>query len=199
MDGGKSRVLVRASRPVLLRDIIGRNSSETRARKALFIFVRVLHFLLIEKGDFSYLESFCDVLRLLFFRTFFSLPRERSAGLLTLLHKGIYMVFAQKMEATELKRLRLDAPLVGIIRFGGDGISFLHELSWRETVLRSVLYVVLAFACVAIFIPRKTEKAEVMPPSRKDMVLNKAVASAEFVELPYRILLEHIRSDHGHK
>ncbi|CAI9277560.1 unnamed protein product [Lactuca saligna] len=30
-------------------------------------------------GDFSYLESFCGVLRLLFFRTFFSLPRDRSA------------------------------------------------------------------------------------------------------------------------
>nr|GFA02878.1 hypothetical protein [Tanacetum cinerariifolium] len=35
-----------------------------------------------------------------------------------------------------------------------------------------------AVASVAIFTPRKTEKAEVMPPSWKDMVLNKAVASA---------------------
>ncbi|GKB63406.1 cytochrome c biogenesis FC [Tanacetum coccineum] len=79
-DGAKSGVLVRASRPILLPDIIGRSSSETRARKALFRFVPVLHFLLIEKkGDFSYLESFCGVLRLLFFRTFFSLPRDRSA------------------------------------------------------------------------------------------------------------------------
>nr|YP_010593518.1 cytochrome c biogenesis FC [Cichorium intybus]WAI96627.1 cytochrome c biogenesis FC [Cichorium intybus] len=79
-DGAKSGVLVRASRPILLPDIIGGSSSETRARKALFRFVPVLHFLLIEKkGDFSYLESFCGVLRLLFFRTFFSLPRDRSA------------------------------------------------------------------------------------------------------------------------
>jgi len=79
-DGAKSGVLVGASRPILLPDIIGRSSSETRARKALFRFVPVLHFLLIEKkGDFSYLESFCGVLRLLFFRTFFSLPRDRSA------------------------------------------------------------------------------------------------------------------------
>jgi len=80
MDGAKSGVLVRASRPILLPDIIGRSSSETRARNALFRFVPVLHFLLLEsKGDFSYLESFCGVLRLLFFRTFFSLPRDRSA------------------------------------------------------------------------------------------------------------------------
>nr|QKE23548.1 cytochrome c biogenesis Fc [Teucrium ornatum] len=79
-DRAKSRVLVRASRPILLPDIIGRSSSETRARNALFRFVPVLHFLLIEsKGDTSYLESFCGVLGLLFFRTFFFLPRHRSA------------------------------------------------------------------------------------------------------------------------
>nr|QNJ88677.1 cytochrome c biogenesis FC [Daucus littoralis] len=79
-DGAKSGVLVRASRPILLPDIIGRSSSETRARNALFRFVPAFHFLLLEsKGDFSYLESFCGVLRLLFFRTFFSLPRDRSA------------------------------------------------------------------------------------------------------------------------
>ncbi|PHT31209.1 Cytochrome c biogenesis CcmF C-terminal-like mitochondrial protein [Capsicum baccatum] len=79
-DGAKSGVLVRASRPILLPNIIGRSSSETRARNALFHFVPVLHFLLLEsKGDFSYLESFCGVLRLLFFRTFFFLPRDRSA------------------------------------------------------------------------------------------------------------------------
>ncbi|KAL0285910.1 UNVERIFIED_CONTAM: Cytochrome c biogenesis CcmF C-terminal-like mitochondrial protein, partial [Sesamum calycinum] len=63
-----------------LLNIIGRSSSETRARNALFRFVPVLHFLLLEsKGDLSYLESFCGVLRLLFFRTFFFLPRDRSA------------------------------------------------------------------------------------------------------------------------
>nr|QKE24017.1 cytochrome c biogenesis Fc [Schnabelia oligophylla] len=79
-DRAKSRVLVRASHPILLPDIIGRSSSETRARNALFRFVPVLHFLLIEsKGDNSYLESFCGVLGLLFFRTFFFLPRDRSA------------------------------------------------------------------------------------------------------------------------
>ncbi|KAK9081415.1 hypothetical protein Sjap_026607 [Stephania japonica] len=60
MDGAKSGVLVRASRPILLPDIIGRSSSETRARNASFRFVPVLHFLLLEsKGDLSYLESFC--------------------------------------------------------------------------------------------------------------------------------------------
>lgn len=78
MDGAKSGVLVRASRPILLPDIIGRSSS---ARNALFRFVPVLHFLLLSSmGDLSsYLESFCGVLRLLFFRTLFSLPRDRSA------------------------------------------------------------------------------------------------------------------------
>nr|WFQ81703.1 cytochrome c maturation protein CcmFc [Coptis chinensis]WFQ81719.1 cytochrome c maturation protein CcmFc [Coptis omeiensis] len=80
MDRAKSGVLVRASRPILLPDIIGRSSSETRARNVLFRFVPVLHFLLLEsKGDLSYLEAFCGVLRLLFFRTLFSLPRDRSA------------------------------------------------------------------------------------------------------------------------
>nr|YP_010203738.1 cytochrome c biogenesis FC [Salix brachista]UAM95801.1 cytochrome c biogenesis FC [Salix brachista] len=80
MDGAKSGVLVRASRPILLPDKIRRSSPETRARNALFRFVPVLHFLLLEsKGDFSYLESFCGVLCLLLFRTFFSLPRDRSA------------------------------------------------------------------------------------------------------------------------
>lgn len=76
MDGVKSGVLVRASRPILLP---GRSSSETRARKASFRFVPLLHFLLLEsKGDFSYLSSFCGVLRLLFFRTLFvSTPREQ--------------------------------------------------------------------------------------------------------------------------
>lgn len=81
IDRAKSGVLVRASHPtILLSDIIGISSSKTRARKASFRFVPVLHFLLLEsKGDISYLESFCGVLRLLFFRTLLSLPRDRSA------------------------------------------------------------------------------------------------------------------------
>src|SRR5436189_5079204 len=80
MDRAKSGVLVRASRPILLPNIIGRSSS---ARNALFRFVPVLHFLLLEshciKGDLSYLESFCGLLCLQFFRTLFSLPRDRSS------------------------------------------------------------------------------------------------------------------------
>nr|UDH53968.1 cytochrome c biogenesis FC [Hemerocallis citrina] len=77
MDRAKSGVLVRASRPILLPYIIGRSSS---ARNALFRFLPVLHFLLLESmGDFSYLESFCGLLCLQFFRTLFSLPRDRSA------------------------------------------------------------------------------------------------------------------------
>jgi hypothetical protein len=79
-DRAKSAVLVRASRPILLPDIIGRSSSETRTRNASFRFVPVLHFLFFpSKGDFLYLESLCGVLHLLFFRTFFFLPRDRSA------------------------------------------------------------------------------------------------------------------------
>nr|YP_009402318.1 cytochrome c biogenesis FC [Zostera marina]ARX63717.1 cytochrome c biogenesis FC [Zostera marina] len=80
MDGAKSGVLVRASRPVLLPDRRGRRSS---SRNALFRFVPLLHFLLLKWGgmgeDLSYFESFCGVLCLLFFRTLFSLPRDRSA------------------------------------------------------------------------------------------------------------------------
>ncbi|KAL4034886.1 hypothetical protein IC575_003556 [Cucumis melo] len=61
MDGAKSGVLVRASRPILLPDIIERSSSETRARKASFHFVPLIHFLLLSsKGDFSYFSSLCD-------------------------------------------------------------------------------------------------------------------------------------------
>nr|YP_010362975.1 cytochrome c biogenesis FC [Fragaria tibetica]UNS17123.1 cytochrome c biogenesis FC [Fragaria tibetica] len=81
MDGAKSGVLVRASRPILLPDIIERSSAEIRARNALFRFVPVLHFLLLAyKGDLSYFESLCGVLCLLFFRTLFSLPRDRSSA-----------------------------------------------------------------------------------------------------------------------
>lgn len=81
MDGAKSGVLVRASRPILLPDIIERSSAEIRARNALFRFVPVLHFLLLAyKGDLSYLESLCGVLCLLFFRTLFSLPRDGSSA-----------------------------------------------------------------------------------------------------------------------
>jgi hypothetical protein len=77
MDRAKSGVLVRASRPILLPDIMGRSSS---ARNALFRFVPLLNFLLFESmGDLSYLESFCGLLCLQFFRTLFSLPRDRSA------------------------------------------------------------------------------------------------------------------------
>ncbi|KAF5782315.1 hypothetical protein HanRHA438_Chr11g0507111 [Helianthus annuus] len=38
-DGAKSGVFIIASQPILLPDILGRSSSETRARKALFRFV----------------------------------------------------------------------------------------------------------------------------------------------------------------
>ncbi|KAI5664314.1 hypothetical protein M9H77_23637 [Catharanthus roseus] len=73
-DGAKNGVLVRVNRPILLLNIIGRSSSETKAKNALFSFVPVL---LESKVDFSYFESFCSVLYLLFFRTFFFLACDR--------------------------------------------------------------------------------------------------------------------------
>nr|QXE43891.1 cytochrome c biogenesis FC [Cycas revoluta] len=72
MDEAKSIVLVGASRPILLPDIIGRSSPGTGARNASFCFVLVLHLILLGfVGDLSYSESFRGVLRLLLFRTLF--------------------------------------------------------------------------------------------------------------------------------
>nr|QYK19042.1 CcmFc [Stelis montserratii] len=89
MDRAKSGVLVRASRPILFTDIIGRSSS---ARNALFCFVPVLNFLILESmGDLSYLESFCGLSCLQFFRTIFSLrsaKRERRRKRQTLRPNG---------------------------------------------------------------------------------------------------------------
>jgi hypothetical protein len=79
MDRAKSGVLVKASRPILLPEKIG------RSRNALFFFVPAIAIfnpggLLLESmGDFSYLEYLCGLLCLQFFRTLFSLPRNRSA------------------------------------------------------------------------------------------------------------------------
>ncbi|KAI5650259.1 hypothetical protein M9H77_36264 [Catharanthus roseus] len=57
-----------------------KNLSKTKARNALFHFVTILYFLLPEsKVDLSYFESFCGVLCLVFFRTFFFLAFDRSA------------------------------------------------------------------------------------------------------------------------
>jgi len=70
MDEAKGIVLVGASRLILLPNIIGRSSPETRAKDALFCFVFVLHFILLGfMGDLSYSESFCGVLCLLLFCT----------------------------------------------------------------------------------------------------------------------------------
>ncbi|CAN6454055.1 unnamed protein product [Victoria cruziana] len=81
MDREKSGVLVRTSHPILLPDNnMGRSSSKIRARNVVFCFVHVLHFLFLKSmGDFSYLESFRGVLRLLFSCTLFFLPCDRSA------------------------------------------------------------------------------------------------------------------------
>ncbi|KAH0682640.1 hypothetical protein KY290_021226 [Solanum tuberosum] len=79
-DGAKSGVLVRASRPILLPDIIGRTHPKLELETLYFVsFPFFISFFSNPRGDFSYLESFCGVLRLLFFRTFFFLPRDRSA------------------------------------------------------------------------------------------------------------------------
>lgn len=76
MDRAKSGVLVKASRPIRFApEKIG------RSRNALFFFVPLLPggLLLESMGDFSYLESLCGLLCLQFFRTLFSLPRNRLA------------------------------------------------------------------------------------------------------------------------
>ena len=70
MDEAKGIVLVGASRPILLPNLIGISSPETRAKDASFCSVFVLHFLLLGfMGDLSYPESFRGVLCLLLFRT----------------------------------------------------------------------------------------------------------------------------------
>ena len=82
-DGDKSRVLIRANRPTLVAATMGRiadRMASSLGRNALFlVFVPLIHFFLLHsKADYSYLESFCGVLCVLFFRTFFLLPRDRS-------------------------------------------------------------------------------------------------------------------------
>lgn len=70
MDEAKGIVLVGASRPILLPNLIGISSPETRAKDASFCSVFVLHFILLGfMGDLSYPESFRGVLCLLLFRT----------------------------------------------------------------------------------------------------------------------------------
>jgi hypothetical protein len=70
MDEAKGIVLVGASRPILLPNLIGISSPETRAKDASFCSVFVLHFLLLGfMGDLSYPESFRGVLCLLLFCT----------------------------------------------------------------------------------------------------------------------------------
>nr|BCT42959.1 cytochrome c biogenesis FC [Musa ornata] len=77
MDRAQSYVLVRASCPILLPDIIGRSSS---ARNVVFRIVPVLHLLLIESiGDLSYFSSFCGLLSCQFFLSLFSIPRDKSS------------------------------------------------------------------------------------------------------------------------
>lgn len=81
MDGAKSGVLVRASRPILLPDIIGRSSSETRARNALFRFVPVLHFLLLESKGTSHilnLSAVCSVYYSFVLSSFYHAIGQRS-------------------------------------------------------------------------------------------------------------------------
>nr|QOD41091.1 cytochrome c biogenesis FC [Larix sibirica] len=70
MDEAKGIVLVGASRPMKLPNIIYKSSPETRAKDASFCSVLVFPFILLGfMGDLSYPESFRGVLRLLLFRT----------------------------------------------------------------------------------------------------------------------------------
>lgn len=70
-DGKSACSIGQSTAQIYYQTRIGRSSSETRARNALFRFVPVLHFLLFSTlGDFSYFESFGGVLCLLFYIDF---------------------------------------------------------------------------------------------------------------------------------
>ncbi|KAI4973059.1 hypothetical protein ZWY2020_015048 [Hordeum vulgare] len=69
-------VLVKASRPIILQD---KMEIISYARNDLFGFVPVHQIIISEyMGDLSYIEYFCGLICLQFFRTLFSLPRDRS-------------------------------------------------------------------------------------------------------------------------
>ncbi|RZC76791.1 hypothetical protein C5167_000919 [Papaver somniferum] len=154
IDGAKSGVLVRSSRPILLPYIIGRSSSKNRARNASFPFVPLLHFLLLEsKGDLSYLESFCGVLCLLFFRTLFSLPRDRSAkrerawrmkihlshGGVCIFMLGVLLSNTKKIQFTQ--RLPLGSELnMGKERCSLRGLDHLHGPTFRGICGNLMIY-----------------------------------------------------------
>jgi len=54
-------ILVRA-KPILLPNIIRKNSPQTRAKKDFYLFISSFHFFIFKfTGDLSYLESFCSV------------------------------------------------------------------------------------------------------------------------------------------
>lgn len=163
-DGAKSGVLVRESRPILLPDIIGRSSSETRARKSLFSFLTVFHFLLLEsKGDFSYLESFCGVLRLLFFRTFFFLPRDRSA---------------KRERRRKVKRLRPKGNEQGRIEVRVEGFGPVAFPSPRSS----------GGACAGGASPEIGLKALTLPTSRQLM----AVGHDYYKKAPMKMKMSHV-------
>ncbi|KAI3861820.1 hypothetical protein MKX03_027425 [Papaver bracteatum] len=154
IDGAKSGVLARASHPILLPYIIGRSSSKTRARNASFPFVPLLHFLLLEfKGDLSYLESFCGVLCLLFFRTLFSLPRDRSAkrerarrmkihlshGGVCIFMLGVLLSNTKKIQFTQ--RFLLGSELnMGKERCSLRGLDHLHGPTFRKICGNLMIY-----------------------------------------------------------
>ncbi|KAI3955259.1 hypothetical protein MKW98_020892 [Papaver atlanticum] len=140
IDGAKSGVLVRASRPILLPYIIRRISSKNRARNASFPFVPLLHFLLLEsKGDLSYLESFCGVLCLLFFRTLFSLPRDRSAKRVCIFMLGVLLSNTKKIQFTQ--RFPLGSELnMGKERCSLRGIDHLHGPTFRGICGNFMIY-----------------------------------------------------------
>ncbi|RZC78787.1 hypothetical protein C5167_002993 [Papaver somniferum] len=145
IDRAKIGVLVRASHLILLPYIIRRSSSKNRARSALFPFVPLLHFLLLEsKGDFSYLESSCGVFCLLFFCIFFSLPRDRSAkrerarrmkihlshGGVRIFMLGVLLSSTKKIQFTQ--RLPLGSELnMGKERCSLRGLDHLHGPTFR--------------------------------------------------------------------
>ncbi|KAI3933164.1 hypothetical protein MKW92_000711 [Papaver armeniacum] len=144
IDGAKSRVLVRESRPILLPYIIWRSSSKNRARNTSFPFVPLLHSLLLEsKGDLSYLESFCGMLCLLFFRTLLSLPCDKSAkserARRTKIHLSHGGVCIFMLGFTQ--RLPLGSELnMGKERFSLQGLDHLHGPTFRGICGNLMIY-----------------------------------------------------------
>ncbi|KAL0554211.1 hypothetical protein IC582_008128 [Cucumis melo] len=164
MDGAKGGVLVRASCPILLPDIIGRILFETQARKASFCFIRLIHFLLLSfKGEVFYFSSFCGVFCLLFFRTLFFLPP----------HSSVKCEWAQRRKGQRLRPLFIEVGNEHGLNSKMRCSGYPH-LERRVSDFGPVAFLVcpsLSGACVWGVLPKTELEALALPMSRKLMAL----------------------------